>query len=133
MKNKISLYDIVNKFFVGAVFTLLLVVVTVDKLPLVDIYNHYSDILKDWSVIVSAVLLIAMYEIGFVINRGSSAIIAPLLEKTKIWPKEDYTIDISEIKKSNETFNAMITELVLSRSHIFMYLLLTIISFACCK
>lgn len=56
MKNKISLYDIVNKFFVGAVFTLLLVVVTVDKLPLVDIYNHYSDILKDWSVIVSAVL-----------------------------------------------------------------------------
>lgn len=59
MKNKISLYDIVNKFFVGAVFTLLLVVVTVDKLPLVDIYNHYSDILKDWSVIVSAVLLIA--------------------------------------------------------------------------
>lgn len=133
MKNKISLYDIVNKFFVGAVFTLLLVVVTVDKLPLVDIYNHYSDILKDWSVIVSAVLLIAMYEIGFVINLGSSAIIAPLLEKTKIWPKEDYTIDISEIKKSNETFNAMITELVLSRSHIFMYLLLTIISFACCK
>ena len=133
MKNKISLYDIVNKFFVGAVFTLLLVVVTVDKLPLVDIYNHYSDILKDWSVIVSAVLLIAMYEIGFVINRGSSAIIAPFLEKTKIWPKEDYTIDISEIKKSNETFNAMITELVLSRSHIFMYLLLTIISFACCK
>lgn len=133
MKDKISLYDIVNKFFVGAVFTLLFVVVTVDKLPLVDIYNQYSDILKDWSVIVSAVLLISMYEIGFVINRGSSAIIAPLLEKTKIWPIDGYSIDISEIKKSNETFNAMITELVLSRSHIFMYLLLTIISIACCK
>lgn len=133
MKNKVPLYDIVNKFFVGAVFTLLFIVVTVDKFPLVDIYNQYSDILKDWSVIVSAVLLIAMYEIGFVINRGSSAIIAPLLEKTKIWPRKDYAIDISEIKKSNETFNAMITELVLSRSHIFMYLLLTVISFACCK
>lgn len=133
MKNKVPLYDIVNKFFVGAVFTLLFILVTVDKLPLADIYNQYSDILKDWSVIVSAILLIAMYEIGFIINRGSSAIIAPLLEKTKIWSREDYAIDVSEIKKSNETFNAMITELVLSRSHIFMYLLLTVISFACCK
>lgn len=133
MKDKIPLYDIVNKFFVGAVFTLMFVVVTIDKLSLVSIYNEYANILKDWSVIVSAVLLISMYEIGFIINRGSSAVIAPILEKTKIWPKEEYAIDVSEIKKSNETFNAMITELVLSRSHIFMYLLLAIVSFACCK
>lgn len=133
MKDKIPLYDIVNKFFVGAVFTLMFVVVTIDKLSLASIYNEYANILKDWSAIVSAALLIAMYEIGFVINRGSSAIIAPLLEKTKIWPKEEYAIDVSEIKKSNETFNAMITELVLSRSHIFMYLLLAIVSIACCK
>ena len=68
MKNKISLYDIVNKFFVGAVFTLLLVVVTVDKLPLVDIYNHYSDILKDWSGRSSLFFLASYYSSSLLSN-----------------------------------------------------------------
>ena len=102
MKDKIPFYEIVNKFFVGAVFTIFFVIVTADKLSLIDLYNKYATILKDWSVLVATILLIAMYEIGFIINRAGSAFIAPLLEKTKIWPKKEYGIDVSEIKETNK-------------------------------
>lgn len=128
MKDKIPFYEIVNKFFVGAVFTIFFVIVTADKLSLIDLYNKYAAILKDWSVLVATILLIAMYEIGFIINRAGSAFIAPLLEKTKIWPKEEYDIDISEIKETNKTFKMMITENVLSRSQILLFLILQIIA-----
>lgn len=133
MKDKIPFYEIINKFFVGAVFTIFFVIVTADKLSLVDLYNKYATILKDWSVLVATILLIAMYEIGFIINRAGSAFIAPLLEKTKIWPKKEYGIDVSEIKETNKTFNAMITENILSRSQILMFLLLFVIALVCMK
>lgn len=78
--------------------------------------------------IVSRLLIITMYEVGFIINRLSSIIIAPILEKTKIWPKEKYNIDISKISESNSKFQSMITELVLMRSHILAYLILGMLS-----
>ncbi len=133
MKDKIPFYEIVNKFFIGAVFVLLYIAVSIDRLPLICFYNQYSGILKDWNIIISVVLLIAMYEIGFIINRSSSVIIAPILRITRIWPTEEYTIDISDIKKQNDTFNSMITELVAIRSHILMYIVLAIISLLYCK
>lgn len=133
MKDKIPFYDIINKFFVGAVFFLLFIVIINDKISLKDIYNNYSYVIKDLGVISSTVLFIAMYEIGLIINRCSSIIIAPMLEKTKIWSKDGYKIDVSEIKKENETFNSMITELVLIRSHILMYVVLAILALICKK
>lgn len=133
MKDKIPFYDIVNKFFVGAVFSILFVLVTFDKINYSEIYNKYADVLKDWSTVVFVVLLVSMYEIGLIINRASSITIGPLLETTKIWPRDAYRIDVSELKKNNDTFNSMITELVLIRSQVFLFLVLCVVSLVCKK
>ena len=69
-----------------------------------------------------------MYEIGFILNRASSVIVEPILAKFKIWPKYQYDKDVSEISESNSKFQSMITELVLMRTHILLYLLIAVIS-----
>ena len=125
MKDKIPFYNIVNMFFVGAVFSMISVTLFEDR---INIQQEHLTLAKDWSVIVSALLIIAMYEVGFIINRLSSIIVAPLLSKLKIWPKGKYDIDISEISQSYSKFQAMITELVLMRSHIMMYFILTAVA-----
>ena len=84
MKDKIPFYNIVNMFFVGSIFSFVLAVLFNDY---IDLTNPLFDFLKEWKIIVSALLIITMYEVGFIINRLSSIIIAPILEKTKIWPK----------------------------------------------
>ena len=127
MKEKIPYYNIVNMFFVGAVFSLCLAFLLHEDIPFGWLEEH-ADILSDWSVLISAVLLVAMYELGFIINRMGSIIVAPILEKTKIWKKDKYDIDVSEIASTNAKFQSMITELVLMRSHIMMCVLLIIIS-----
>ena len=132
MKEKIPFYNIVNMFFVGAVFSLCLLVLLHSYIPFEWIKEN-SDLLSDWSVIISTVLLITMYEIGFVINRMGSVIVAPIYEgkkrkKFKIWPKDDYRIDVSEIAKSNPRFQSLITELNLMRSHIMMSAILFVIA-----
>ena len=125
MKDKIPFYNIVNMFFVGSIFSFVLAVLFNDY---IDLTNPLFDFLKEWKIIVSALLIITMYEVGFIINRLSSIIIAPILEKTKIRPKEKYNIDISKISESNSKFQSMITELVLMRSHILAYLILGMLS-----
>ena len=129
MKDKIPFYNIVNVFFVGSVFTLLVGVLFHKQICNVDLSNPFFTFAKDWSVVISAVLLIAMYEIGFILNRASSVIIGPILEKTKIWPKDQYDKDVSEISKDNPKFQSMITDLILVRTHIFLYVIVGILSF----
>ena len=128
MKDKIPYYNIVNMFFVGSIFTFIVVIL---------FYNYFNDIdlsaplfifLKDWSVVVSAILLIIMYEVGFILNRASSVIIEPIFTKFNIWPKYQYDKDVSEISEKNTKFQSMITELVLMRTHILLYLIVSIIS-----
>jgi hypothetical protein len=127
MKEKIPYYNIVNMFFVGVVFSLCLAFLLHEDIPL-DWLEEHAGILSDWGLLISAVLLVAMYELGFIINRMGSIIVAPILEKTKIWKKDKYDIDISEIASKNAKFQSMITELVLMRSHIMMCVLLFTIS-----
>ena len=82
--------------------------------------------LKDWSVVATAAIIVVVFEIGFILNRASSVLIAPVLEKTKIWPKEKYDLDISELSNKHPKFQSMITDLVLSRTHVLVYLILAI-------
>lgn len=128
MKDKIPFYNIVNMFFVGSIFTFLVGVLFYKQFGSVDISSPFFTFAKDWSVIISAVLLIVMYEIGFILNRASSVIIEPILTRTKIWPRYQYDKDVSEISKDNPKFQSMITELVLMRTHIFLYFIVSIIS-----
>ena len=114
MKDKIPFYNIVNMFFVGAVFSLCLILLLHSYIPF-DWIKENAELLSDWSVLISAILLIAMYELGFIINRMGSIIIVPLysykkLKKFRIWPKENYGIDVSEIAQVNPRFQSMITE-----------------------
>ena len=127
MKEKIPFYNIVNMFFIGAVFSLCLILLFYKAVPF-DLLKENSQFLSEWKVLISAVLLIGMYELGFIINRLGAIIIEPVLDSTKIWPKEKYDIDVSEISAKNDKFQAMITELALMRSHIMMYSLLIVIS-----
>lgn len=128
MKDKIPFYNIVNMFFVGSVFTLLIGVLFYKQIGNVDFSAPFFTFAQDWSVVISAVLLIAMYEIGFILNRASSVIIEPILTRTKIWPKDQYDKDVSEISKDNPKFQAMITDLILMRTHIFLYFIVAILS-----
>lgn len=126
MKEKVPFYNIVNMFFVGAIFTLTLFVMLLDKLRNIDLSSPVFGLLKDWNILVTAILLIIMFEIGFIINRASSIIVETVLVKTKIWPREKYDIDVSQISQNNSKFQSMITELNLMRSHILIYLFFTI-------
>lgn len=128
MKNKIPFYNIVNMFFVGSIFTFIIVVLFHNKLGSVDFSKPIFIFMKDWNIITSTILLIVMYEIGFVLNRASSVIIEPILTKTKIWPKYQYDKDVSEISENNSKFESMITELVLTRTHILLYSVVGVIS-----
>lgn len=124
MKDKVPFYNIVNMFFVGSVFTFIVAVLFHGHFKTIDLSAPIFTFLGDWSVVISAILLIAMYEIGFILNRVSSIIIEPILTKTKIWPKEDYDIDVSEISEKNSKFQSMITELNLMRTHILLYFII---------
>lgn len=128
MKDKIPFYNIANMFFVGSVFTFLVAVLFNNYFKNIDLSLPVFTFMKDWSVVISAILLIAMYEVGFILNRASSVIIEPILTKTQIWPRYKYDKDVSEISKENPKFESMITDLVLMRSHILMYLIVGIVS-----
>lgn len=128
MKDKIPFYNIVNMFFVGSVFTFIVLVLFHGQFKSIDLSAPIFTFLKDWSIIISAILLIAMYEVGFVLNRASSVIIEPILTKAKIWPKYQYDKDVSEISEKNSKFQSMITELVLMRTHILLYLIIAVLS-----
>lgn len=128
MKDKIPFYNIINMFFVGSVFTFISAVLFHDHFMPIDLTSPIFAILKDWSVIISAILLMAMYEIGFILNRVSSVLIGSLLEKIRIWPKYQYDKDVSEIAEKNARFQSMVTDLVLMRTHILLYLIVAVLS-----
>lgn len=123
MKEKIPFYNIVNMFFVGCVFVLFLAPLFFDSINLESIKNK-SEYLSDWITIISVFVIVAMFEIGFVINRLGSIIVEPIFVVLKIWPREKYDVKISEISQSNAKFQSMITELNLMRSHIMICLII---------
>lgn len=125
MKGKIPFYNIINMFFVGAVFSIGAILMLRGR---IHIDQEYLDVAHEWRTIVSVLLIIAMYEVGLIINRMGSIIIEPILSKTKIWPKGTYNIDVLEISEKNSKFQSMITELNLMRSHILIYLILFVFS-----
>ena len=127
MKEKIPFYNIVNMFFVGAVFSLCLAILLRNYIPIQWIKDN-SELLSDWSILISSVLLVAMYELGFIINRMGSIIISPIYQVVKLWPKGKYGIDVSELAQVNPRFQSLITELNLMRSHIMMCILLLVVS-----
>lgn len=130
MKDKTPFYNVANMFFVGSIFSILVAITFGDK---IIIKPEYINIVKEWSILTSAISIILMYEFGFIINRTGSLVIEPILEKTKIWPREKYGIDVSEISETNSKFQAMITEINLMRSHILLYSVFAIISLFLCK
>ena len=126
MKDKIPFYNIANMFFVGAVFAIANVLLFHECLLDMDLSSQLYMTLKDWSIVATAAIIVVVFEIGFILNRASSVLIAPTLEKTKIWPKEKYNLDVSELSNKHPKFQFMITDLVLIRTHILMYLILAI-------
>lgn len=126
MKDKIPFYNIANMFFVGAVFAIANVLLFHECLLDMDLSSQLYMTLKDWSIVATAAIIVVAFEIGFILNRASSVLIAPILEKTKIWPKEKYNLDVSELSNKHPKFQSMITDLVLMRTHILMYLILAI-------
>ena len=125
MSEKIPVYHIINMFFVGAVFTILLTASCFQHIPL-EWLKENSDFLSDWAVIISAAILVVMFEVGFIINRMGSVLIAPIYAVSKIWPKEEYGADISELEQQNPRVQSMVTEMTLMRSHVMMSILLIV-------
>lgn len=125
MKEKIPFYNIVNMFFVGCVFVIFTIPFFIGAIDL-DATKKYSEIMSNWTGIVSVAAIAAMFEIGFIINRLGSIIIEPLYVVLKIWPREKYDVKVSEISQSNAKFQSMITELNLMRSHIMICLIILI-------
>ena len=126
MKDKIPFYNIANMFFVGAVFVIANVLLFHDCLLNMEPSSQLYMMLKDGSVVATAAIIVVVFEIGFILNRASSVLISPILEKTKIWPKGKYNLDISELSNKHPKFQSMITDLVLIRTHVLMYLILAL-------
>ena len=108
MKDKIPFYNIANMFFVGAVFAIANVLLFHECLLDMDLSSQLYMTLKDWSIVATAAIIVVVFEIGFILNRASSVLIAPILEKTKIWPKEKYNLDVSELSNKHPKFQFMI-------------------------
>lgn len=125
MKEKIPFYNIVNMFFVGCVFVIFTIPFFIGAIDL-DAIKKYSEIMSNWTGIISVAAIAAMFEIGFIINRLGTIIIEPLYVVLKIWPREKYDVKVSEISQSNAKFQSMITELNLMRSHIMICLIILI-------
>lgn len=128
MKEKVPFYEVANMFFTGAAFTVVLILIVFDHPNFNNRISELSSLFKDWSVVVSAALLIAMYEIGFILNKIGSVLLGKLLEKSKIWPRESYGISVSQLEEKNSKFKSLNTELHVTRTHIIMYLILFVIS-----
>lgn len=124
MKDKVPYYEIVNMFFTGAVFCLALFCLEIEYMTaLLEKYACVVARLEKWSVIVTAVLVISMYEVGFILNRLGSLIIGEAFKK-KVWPRGEYLGRISEIEEFDPKFKKLNIELVLIRTHIMMFLIL---------
>ena len=80
MKEKVPFYEFANMFFTGASFSVLLVLLFYDYPGFFKKFIEIISPLKDWTVVVSAALLVAMYEIGFILNKTSSVLLGRLLE-----------------------------------------------------
>lgn len=126
MKDKIPFYNVANMFFVGAVFSVFNILLFHKCILGIDLNSSVYVVLKDWSLVVTAAIIVIMFEIGFILNRASSILIAPVLERTKIWPKEKYDFDVLKLSRKDPKFQSIITELVLIRTHILLYLVLTV-------
>jgi hypothetical protein len=113
-------------FFVGAVFSVFNILLFHKCILGIDLNSSVYVVLKDWSLVVTAAIIVIMFEIGFILNRASSILIAPVLERTKIWPKEKYDFDVLKLSRKDPKFQSIITELVLIRTHILLYLVLTV-------
>lgn len=130
MKDKIPYYELVNMFFVGTTFCLLMVFMNFSEvLAFLDEYAGLLVKLRNWSGLVGVVVAVAMFEIGFVLNRLGSVIIGTTLIWLGIWKQEKYTGNISKIERFDEKFKRMNIELVLIRTHIMMFVLLMIVAF----
>ncbi len=128
MKEKVPFYEVANMFFTGAAFTVVLILIVFDHPNFNTRISELSSLFKDWSVVVSAALLIVMYEIGFILNKLGSVLLGKSLEKLRIWPRESYDISVSQLEEKNSKFKSLNTELHVTRTHIIMYLILSIVS-----
>ena len=124
MKEKVPFYEFANMFFSGASFSVLLVFLFYDYPGFFKKFIEIISPLKDWTVVVSAALLVAMYEIGFILNKTSSVLLGRLLEHSKIWPREKYGISVSQLEEKVPKFRSLNIELHVTRTHIVMYLIL---------
>lgn len=124
MKEKVPFYEFANMFFTGASFSVLLALLFYDYLGFFEKFVEVISLLKDWTVVVSAALLVAMYEVGFILNKISSVLLGRFLEWSKIWPREKYDISVSQLEEKVPKFRSLNIELHVTRTHIIMYLIL---------
>ncbi|MGN0653577.1 MAG: hypothetical protein ACI4KD_01510 [Oscillospiraceae bacterium] len=128
MKEKVPFYEVANMFFTGAAFSVILILIIADNPSFNSRMSELLILFKDLSVVVSAALLVAMYEIGFILNKIGSVLLGKLLEKSMIWPRENYDISVSQLEEKNSKFKSLNIELHVTRTHIIMYLILCIVS-----
>lgn len=126
MKDNIPFYSIANMFFVGAVFSIVNILLFQDRFFSIALNDSLYQGMKDWSVVITAAAIVIVFEIGFILNRLSSIVIEPVLAKAKMWPIAQYGLDVSALSKEHPKFQSMITDLVLMRTHILLYLILAV-------
>lgn len=126
MKEKIPFYEIATMFFTGAAFSLVMTFLLYDKISFEKMKDFLS-LSENWTAIISIVLLVAMFEIGFILNKSSAVLLNKLLKK--IWPHEEYSIKVSQLEEENKKFKNLNRELHVIKSHILMYIILSITAF----
>ena len=128
MKDKIPFYEIVNMFFTGAVFSIVLICLLYNNINISDKSKAIIEYCEKWSIVVGAGVLVLMYEVGFLLNKISAVTLGYILPGLKIWPRVEYSIDVSKIEMENANFRSMNVELHVVRTHIVMYLILGVVA-----
>lgn len=70
MKDKIPFYEIVNMFFTGAAFSIVLICLLYNNINISDKSKAIIEYCEKWSIVVGAGVLVLMYEVGFFVEQN---------------------------------------------------------------
>lgn len=128
MEFKVPFYNILNMFLTGLVFIGGCLIIFPDTV--VEISN--CGIIKSFGagpeIVITVCTFAVAYEVGLIINRTGSVILAPFLKMTKLIPFDDDYALFNKKKKEYPIMSTLSREYALSRTGIVLFLSLFILS-----
>lgn len=128
MEVRIPFYNILNMFLTGLLFLSGCVII----LPETAVTMFDSDIVKilrnSPEIIVVVFVFAISYEVGLVINRVGSVVLAPVLKRARLIPFNGNYVLFNQRRKEYPIMETLSRECALSRTRIVLFLFLFLLS-----